>query len=178
MSFAAAVRRCLGHYATFSGRAPRSEYWWFMLFVVLGTLVLGVIDAMVFGYHVFEGPRGPMVESANVLSSIFSLATLIPLLAVGWRRMHDTGRSGLYLFYPLIAMVGVISYAGLVTGLGPVMSGDFGLLFAQGAGLVLMIAVVIAIFSPLIVLWWLSRPSQPETNRWGPPPLIERRAAA
>jgi uncharacterized membrane protein YhaH (DUF805 family) len=177
MSFTAAVRRCLTRYATFSGRAPRSEYWWFMLFVVAGGMVLDVVDRMLFGVTL-PTAAGAVTLYNSVLGGIFSLATLIPLLAAGWRRMHDTGRSGLYLLYPLIAVMGVISYAGLVSGLGPVMNGDFGMIFAQGAGLVLMIAVVIVIFSPLIVLWWLTRPTQPRTNQWGPPPLAQGRAAA
>mgnify|MGYP006300608017 FL=1 len=44
MGFQDAVRTCLGNYATFSGRAPRAEFWWFAVFVLLGNLLFGVLD--------------------------------------------------------------------------------------------------------------------------------------
>lgn len=171
MSFSDAVKTCFRKYATFSGRAARPEYWWFILFLVICNIVLGMVDRALFGTTTVETFPGVHNEQTNgVLGSIFSLATLIPVLAAGWRRMHDTGKSGLFLIYPLIAMVGVILYFSFIAGLGPVMRGDFGALFGQVAGIAGFVGLIVAIFSPLLVLWWLTRPTQPKTNEWGPPP--------
>ena len=75
----------LKKYADFSGRAQRKEYWYFVLFNVLIAIVLAIIDISL-GIANREG-LGP-------LRGIYSLAVLIPSIAVGVRRLHDTGRSG------------------------------------------------------------------------------------
>ncbi|WP_108484970.1 DUF805 domain-containing protein [Oceaniglobus ichthyenteri] len=167
MTFAAAIRVCLRKYATFKGRAPRSEYWWFILFVVLGIVVLGVIDMALFGTSMIETDDGMIVaESNGPLAQVFNLAMVIPMLSVGWRRMHDTGRSGLYLLYPLIVTVGLGTAMAFFGGIGALNGGP-------GEGLALLIlfpALIILSISPLLVLWWLTRPSQPGANPYGPNP--------
>jgi uncharacterized membrane protein YhaH (DUF805 family) len=170
MGFTDAVKTCFRKYATFSGRASRPEYWWFALFVVLGGIVLSLVDLALFGTTVVETETSTEIRSNGPLSAIFSLATLIPGLAVGWRRMHDTGRSGLYLLYPLIVMIGVSTFAGLVGGFDQLASGDMGGLFAGTIGLVMIVALFVLMISPLLVLWWLTRPSQPGPNEYGPNP--------
>lgn len=79
MSFSAAVSTCFAKYATFSGRASRSEYWYFVLFYVIASFFGGIVD----------GVTGALVGTAVV-----SLALFIPSISVGARRLHDTGRSG------------------------------------------------------------------------------------
>ena len=76
MSFGEAIKACFQKYATFSGRARRSEYWYFYLFSFLVVLVLDC------------------VPSFGALSSIFAVAIIIPSLAVTVRRFHDIGKSG------------------------------------------------------------------------------------
>jgi uncharacterized membrane protein YhaH (DUF805 family) len=83
-----AVRTCLTKYADFSGRAARPEFWWFML----AQFVVGVILNMVSG----------------MLGGLFSLALLVPSLAVGARRLHDIGKSGWLQLLALIPVVGWI----------------------------------------------------------------------
>ncbi len=171
MSFTDAVKTCFRKYATFSGRASRPEYWWFMLFLVLGSIVLGIVDAALFGTETVQvAPGMVQTQTRSVLGGLFALATFIPALAAGWRRMHDSGRSGIYLLYPLIAMFGVVMYMSFVTGLGAVTGGNPVRFLAEGAGLVMILAMLVATLSPLVVIWWLARPTQPETNQWGPPP--------
>ncbi|RVT82751.1 DUF805 domain-containing protein [Rhodobacteraceae bacterium CCMM004] len=171
MSFTDAVRTCLRKYATFSGRASRSEYWWFVLFLFLCSLVLGLADQAFFGTELVQSAPGQVNVSANgPLNSIFSLAMFLPTLAAGWRRMHDTGRSGLYLLYPLIAFVGVMAFAGLFFGFEAVARGDFSGLVGGIGGIILVFSMLVLLVSPLLVLWWLTRPSQPDSNDWGPPP--------
>lgn len=93
MSFGEAVSSCLRKYATFDGRAARPEYWWFSLFTVLAGLVGIAIDLSVHTY---------------VFSLIASLGLVVPTLAVTVRRMHDTGRSGRWLFIVLVPFIGGI----------------------------------------------------------------------
>jgi uncharacterized membrane protein YhaH (DUF805 family) len=93
MSIADAVRSVLTQYATFSGRARRSEYWWFFLAYFIASVVASIID----------GILGVMV-----LGVILGLGLLIPTLAVGVRRLHDIGKSGWWLLIGLIPLVGAI----------------------------------------------------------------------
>lgn len=83
MGFGTAIRTCFTNYATFTGRARRSEFWWFLLFFVVGRAASAMLDD--------AHGRGPMVEGA------FAVACLIPLVAAGIRRLHDTGRSGAWI---------------------------------------------------------------------------------
>ncbi len=93
----------LKNYTTFSGRARRKEYWFFVLFHVIVIMVLDTLDTLL-GLRVAETPEA----SVGVLSSIYLLATLLPSIAVAMRRLHDTGRSGWWLLLSLIPLVGPI----------------------------------------------------------------------
>ncbi len=84
----------LKKYAEFSGRARRSEYWYFVLFNILIMLALAIVDAVVFGTRY------------GVLSTIFNLATLVPSMAVLVRRLHDTGRTGWWVLIGLVPFLG------------------------------------------------------------------------
>lgn len=89
----------LKKYADFSGRARRKEYWFFTLFNLIISLALGFADGMLGLAH--SSGWGP-------LGGIYTLAVLIPGLAVSVRRLHDTGRSGWYLLMAFIPCVGGI----------------------------------------------------------------------
>jgi uncharacterized membrane protein YhaH (DUF805 family) len=88
MSFVDAVKLCFSKYADFEGRAKRPEFWWFVLFCVVGALILEAVGSYV--------------------SWAFSLATLIPSLAVGARRLHDVNKSGWLQLLGLIPILGWI----------------------------------------------------------------------
>jgi len=92
--------KCLKQYADFGGRARRKEYWMFFLFNFIFSFVLGFIDGFL-GLANYEIGLG-------VFSGIYSLAVLIPGLAVGVRRLHDIGKSGWNYLFILIPIVGVI----------------------------------------------------------------------
>lgn len=107
----AAARRFFKKYATFSGRASRSEYWWWTLIAILVSIVLNILSAAM-GGNQFDA-SGSMSMSAgasviNVITGIWVLATLIPSLALVWRRLHDTNRSGAWYLLILIPLVGAI----------------------------------------------------------------------
>lgn len=99
MTFAEAVKTVLSKYAVFSGRARRSEFWWFVLFNILVSIVAAILDAAL-GTGWGSG--------SGVISLIVSLALLIPYLAVTVRRLHDTDRSGWWILIGLIPLVGFI----------------------------------------------------------------------
>lgn len=180
MTFSRAIRTCLSKYATFSGRAPRGEFWYFVLFFFLGSLACGLLDNILFGVPVIETTetQGAAVHrTAHVYDSgdgpaelIFGVALFLPMLAAGWRRMHDTGRSGLLLLYPLIVMVGILTFAGLVGGFAPLLRGDFAAMLVGGTSIVIGLSLVVLFLSPLIVIWWLASPSEPGPNDHGPNP--------
>ena len=96
MGFGEAISTCFRKYAVFSGRALRSEYWFWVLFQVLLIIALSIVDGLVFG------------RPGGVLSSIASLALLLPSLAVGARRLHDIDKSGWWLLIGLIPFIGAI----------------------------------------------------------------------
>ena len=108
MYFQTAVRSSLTKYATFSGRAARSEYWWFALFAFLGQIVLNIVDSMLFGTGRFmHGPGyASWVSNGGPLSTIFTLAILVPMIAVGVRRLHDLDKSGWWLLIAFIPLIG------------------------------------------------------------------------
>lgn len=98
MSFVTAVRTCLARYATFSGRASRSEYWWFQLFHLLA-LALPVAVAALADERQFEGVVWPAVIVVHA-------GLILPNLAVTVRRLHDRDRSGWNYLWILVPFVG------------------------------------------------------------------------
>ena len=154
MSFSDAIRSCFSKYATFSGRASRPEYWWFVLFLFLGGLAARTIDGVLI-------PAG----GPSAITGLFQLATLLPLLAVGWRRMHDTGRPGWMIFLPMIVSVAFIFFAvvGFATGPNPTPGTATGNTRFVILGLLQLVATG-------FILWWLTRPSDPGENAYGPNP--------
>ncbi len=93
---AQAVRDALRNYATFRGRAPRPQFWWFVLFVLAGGLICDLLDRVLFG------------ERARLLGPVFSLATLVPLIAISVRRLHDIGRTGWWVLLHLVPVIGLL----------------------------------------------------------------------
>lgn len=96
MSFGTAIATFWGKYATFKGRARRSEYWYAQLFVALVSIAIGIVFP------------GESENSNSPASNLWTLATLVPSLAIGARRLHDTGRSGKNLWWLVLPIVGWI----------------------------------------------------------------------
>jgi uncharacterized membrane protein YhaH (DUF805 family) len=99
--FQGAIRTCLAKFATFDGRARRPEYWWFVLFVILAQIVLGMIDGAIWGALFGMWGMSP-------LSWLFGIATILPGLAVSVRRLHDTDKSAWWLLIVLVPVVGPV----------------------------------------------------------------------
>lgn len=86
----------LRQYAVFGGRASRKEYWMFTLFNFIISWAIGLVFAFL------EGMLGLSGSLSNTMMTVYTFAILVPSIAVGVRRMHDTGRSGWWLLLPLI----------------------------------------------------------------------------
>ena len=98
MDFQTSIKTCFNKYADFSGRALRSELWFFVLFTVLGGIIALIIDVMVLGYS---------IESYGPINLIFTVAILIPSFSVTARRLHDINKSGWWqLIY--ITIIGIL----------------------------------------------------------------------
>jgi len=98
MNIQTAVKTCFSKYATFSGRASRSEYWFFYLFTIIASIVTWVIDTMLLGYS---------AEDTGAISLIFQIIIILPSIAVGARRLHDIGKSGWWQLL-ILTIIGII----------------------------------------------------------------------
>ncbi len=98
-------------YAKFDGRANRSEFWYFVLFNFIISLVIGFVAGMI---HL------------SILGTIYSLAVLVPGIAIGVRRMHDINKSGWWVLIGLIPLIGWIWFIVLAATKGTEGENDFG----------------------------------------------------
>ncbi len=96
MGFGEAVATCFSKYAVFRGRASRPEYWYWVLFAVLLTIAAAIVDIVAFNYD------------AGVVSTLISLALLLPGLAVLVRRLHDIDRTGWWILIGFLPVIGTI----------------------------------------------------------------------
>jgi uncharacterized membrane protein YhaH (DUF805 family) len=99
MNFGQAIKSGFSNYVTFSGRAARSEFWYWTLFVVLVTMAAGILDRGLFDFD--------EASTTGVFGPLVSLIFFLPGLAVSVRRLHDLDRSGWWLLL-VLTMIGVI----------------------------------------------------------------------
>lgn len=92
-------------YADFQGRARRSEYWLFSLFCFIVGMVFTILRIATGGLESLESGR---MDPIGILNLVFSLAILVPSLAVGFRRLHDTNRSAWWILIGIIPIIGWI----------------------------------------------------------------------
>lgn len=95
MTFTDAIKTCFNKYANFSGRATRSEYWWFQLFFILVYMALAILSSAI-------------SEMFAILALVFALGMLIPATAAGVRRLHDTDKSGWWLLLGIVPLIGLL----------------------------------------------------------------------
>lgn len=109
-SFAIAFGRFWRKYAVFSGRASRSEYWWWALF----SAIVGIAIEALYIPSLLARPRGggfhldAGIVVAAIVASVWGLATIVPTLALLWRRLHDANFSGLFWLFSFVPLVGWI----------------------------------------------------------------------
>jgi uncharacterized membrane protein YhaH (DUF805 family) len=103
----------LARMTDFSGRSRRKEYWMWVLFVMVGMILVSILDSMLglgggstsYSSYGDTGVSAGFSVSGGILSLIFLLATLLPGIAVGIRRMHDTDHSGWWVLVPIVPLV-------------------------------------------------------------------------
>jgi len=126
------------HYVDFNGRVGRSQFWYYVLVVV----ILGIAVAIVASITV------------RLLSTLFSLALLLPNLGMGVRRLHDIGKPWHYVLLPLIPAV---------------LSGIFVMMFLWPLA---WICSLLAIAAAVLLIYWYAQPGEAGSNSYGPPPPV------
>ncbi len=146
MSFTESIKTCFSKYAVFSGRAQRSEFWWFFLFSVVSSGIANIVP---------------------VIGQIYPLVLLIPSLAVSARRLHDTGRSARWLLLYLGSIL-AIGIAFAAAALAFVYDDE------EAIGIILLTIIVslfIALGCSIAPLIFYVLPGTVGPNRYGPDPL-------
>lgn len=122
----------LRRYAEFSGRSRRKEYWMYILLLIIVTLVVSFVEGLLGLNGMIGGLYGPV-------SALLVLGTLIPSLAVGIRRLHDTNRTGWWM---LVGIVPYVASAALLYSGNLVLAGTLGFV-ALGAAILLLVFMVL-----------------------------------
>ena len=167
-------------YAVFGGRATRAEYWWWLLFTFIGSIVFIVIDSLI-GF--------PRVWEYGLLETLFWLATLLPSITVVTRRLHDIGKTGWWQ----VPWYGILFVAWLATGMFIVaLVITYGVTNASGewsfddadiqwesaievfafllAAIMLIAALAITLAVIVWAIIWMARQGESGQNRFGPDP--------
>lgn len=160
LTFGEAISNCFKKYATFTGRARRSEYWYFVLFVFIISVACNLLQLI--------------SHSFVYLSYLFSLALMLPNIAVMVRRLHDVGKSGWWYFATFIAAIPlvIISLGLTVTSLASYPVHAAATVHNQVlimSLVVLLLALILVAYSIVLVVWCCGD-SHKETNRYGPSP--------
>ncbi len=103
-----AVKSGFQHYVGFNGRASRSEYWWWYLFAVIVAVVAAIAD------------------SSGVLAGLIGLGLFLPGLAVGFRRLHDSGRSAWWLLIAIVPLIGILVLLVFLVSAGDALPNKYG----------------------------------------------------
>lgn len=132
------------HYVDFDGRVGRTKFWYYVLVVVVLAILVGIVATVTTRY----------------LSTLFSLALLLPNLGMGIRRLHDIGKPWFYVLLPLVP-----SFLAFVF--------FFMLLWPLA-----MLCWLLTLAASLLLIYWYAQPGDPAPNMYGPPPPVWSPSAA
>lgn len=150
MSFGDAIGECFFNYANFRDRAARAEYWWWVLFATVASLVAWLLDFLIF--------RG---FSASPFFFVTYLALLLPGFSVTVRRLHDTGRTGWWILLPLVSSV-LMSVVTVAAALHNPQQPPLAIILLIG------IFAIVTLGTSILLLVWMLLPSSPRNNYYGP----------
>lgn len=138
----------LKNYVGFKGRARRKEYWTFTLINVIISAILGGIGNLL---------------GTTMIAGIYSLAILLPSLAVGVRRLHDVGKSGIHIviLYVLAVVTGIVGSIGTAAA---IVGGSSALLIITG-----ILGIAVLVYS-IIMLVWFCKEGDAAANQYGENP--------
>jgi len=125
------------HYVDFNGRVGRAQFWWYVLVSFLIGFAVGIVANII---HL------------PLLSSLVSLALLLPNLGMGVRRLHDTGKPGIYILIPIVPSVLAVVF--LMMLLWPIA----------------MICWLLTLAAAVLLIYWYIQPGDAGDNAYGPPP--------
>ena len=171
MNFFESIRICFSKYFDFTGRARRSEFWWFQLFCTLCLLILGFVDEAIFGvidlhldtdsvdpqaipFHYTLEDIFSILWDKQYLSNIFFYATLIPSISVTVRRFHDVGLSG---------------WHSVILFLLPFAFG-FSIFLQSNSSFMISVVLFIVIFG--VYIYYLAKDSAKLKNKYGVNPKL------
>jgi uncharacterized membrane protein YhaH (DUF805 family) len=140
------------HYVDFNGRVGRTQFWYYVLVVFVIGFIVGIVGSVI---HV------------TALSSLLSLALLLPNLGMGVRRLHDTGKPGIYIVIMLIPAALWILMA-IFSAMALMMGSGMGF-FAVIAGFSFLILIVTLAALGVMIYFW-AQPGQTGDNQYGPAP--------
>jgi len=154
MGFIEAVKTCFRKCFKFSGRAPRSEYWWWILFAWILGLIAFMLDALLFGASFGQA------EGFAPLNSVVSLLLLIPGLSVSFRRLHDVNRSGWWIIAPYCIWFVSFLFTFVIS------------VFLQtiGSTLIFLVFLISIVYMIAIFIWFCTKGTI-GPNKYGPDPL-------
>jgi len=156
MNFTESIKTVLfDKYATIKGRAPRSEFWWWVLFIYLFGFLIGALMTL----------NGVKEEVFDAVSILVNLVFLIPTYVVMARRFHDIGLSGWYVLWFKIALIASFSLPLLI-----ITSLDLNI--SQDVGIPLIWICMIIVFGYFTYL--LTKKGDDSDNQYGPNPLLEK----
>jgi len=162
MNMIDAVKSVLTQYVGFSGRARRSEYWYW----ILATFLLGVVVG------IFELAIGLSSDGSGPVAQILRLALFLPGLAVGFRRLHDTGRSGWWIggFYLALFVFIVLSVS---MAFGAVATGGEDTTAIASLGVLVIIGLLAIVIYAIALIIFFCQDSEKGPNKYGPNPKNE-----
>ena len=152
MGFKEAVSTCFRKYATFTGRARRAEYWYFLLYILSLNLLVWLLSSM----------SWITSADANVLNILIFAATITPTLAVTVRRLHDFNRSGWNLLWIIIPCIGSILLLPITANLNSKII-EYIFFVIAGCNLIGLI---------VIFIWPITKSSEGD-NKYGPSPMYK-----
>lgn len=172
MKFWTAVKTCFKKYFDFSGRAQRSEYWWFYLFLTVVGIALIFVDGLIYPF-IFPGQVTDLsygeavlfglASDTTLISNLFSLLTIIPTISAGARRLHDINRSGWWQ--------GIFIVPAIIMGIGA------GLMFVSSMANMNVLAIILLVAGgvgllavTVLLIVWLATDSDKSDNRFGSSP--------
>ena len=139
------------NYLNFKGRARRKEYWMFYLYYIFFSILSLFLDFMLGTQFAEEGQRG----GGGYISALFTISHLMPILALTVRRLHDTGKSGYWAFYPLgCILLGIIGLFAI----------DYNLILGMIVGGIAFIGLIIINFTIIVFMFLDSHKGE---NKYG-----------
>lgn len=169
MGFVEAIKTVLiEKYCCFKGRARRSEFWNWTLAYVLLSVVLSVFNTFMMFSRLevldLDDPFSIYKSPGYIVIALVGLALFLPNLGVTIRRLHDTGRSGWWVWIPLIAYFPML-WAALSVTTNPDS--------AIGMAAIILLCGLVMLVIGIIILVWLCQDSEPQENEYGPSPKYQ-----